>query len=75
LSHQGGNPRSRATFLASLKDDAVRYKQRIDIPRHASGVISECHRRAADHEHIRDNAPPDQPIAQRGERPFKLCPV
>jgi hypothetical protein len=53
----------------------MRDEQRIDIPCHTGRIVSQCHRRAAYHEHIRDDAAPDQALAQGGERPFELCPV
>jgi hypothetical protein len=53
----------------------VRDEQRVDIARHAGGIAGRRHCRAAYHEDAGDHAPPDQALAEGGERPLELYPV
>jgi hypothetical protein len=53
----------------------VRREQRVDVTRHASGIVGQSHCRTAYHEHVGDQAPPDQALAEGSERPLELYPV
>jgi hypothetical protein len=53
----------------------VRHEQRVDVTRHASGIVGQSHCRTAYHEHVGDQAPPDQALAEGSERPLELYPV
>ena len=53
----------------------MRHEQRVDVTRHAGGIVGQRHCRTAYHEHVGDHAPPDQALAEGGERPLELYPV
>ncbi len=53
----------------------MRHEQRIDVARHAGGIVGQRHCRAAHDEHVGDHTPPDQALPKGGERPLKLYPV
>jgi hypothetical protein len=49
--------------------------RRIDIARHAGGVVSQGHGGTDDDEHICDHTPAGKTLTQRGESPFKFGPA
>jgi hypothetical protein len=57
-----------------LDHDPVRHEPGIDITGDACGVVSQSHGSTADNEHVRNDAPARQTIAEGGESPFQLGP-
>ena len=55
----GKNSQYTKVHFGRVHPDATRDEQRIDIARHAGHVVGQCHRRAADHEHIHNDGPAD----------------
>ena len=70
-----GQPEVSRHVPGFLQDDTMRHEQRIDVARHAGGIIGQRHGRAAYHEHVGDHAPLDQALAKGGERPLELYPI
>jgi hypothetical protein len=58
-----------------LDDDAVRHEHRIDVARDPASVVSQRHGGTADDEHVRDDTPRCETLAQRRESPLKLGPA
>src|SRR5580704_11266127 len=56
-------------------DDSMRLEHRIDIAGDAGSVVSQGHSGAAHDEYVCHDAPANEALAQRGERPFKLGPA
>jgi hypothetical protein len=53
----------------------VRNEPRIDISGHASGIVSEGHGSTAHDEHVRDDTPAGETLAESGESPFQFFPA
>ena len=53
----------------------MRHEQRVDVTRHAGGIVGQRHCRTTYHEHVGDHTPPDQALTEGSECPLELYPV
>jgi hypothetical protein len=51
----------------------VRQERGIDIAGRSGRVVGQSHGRAADNEHISDDAPAREPLTQIGKSAFEFC--
>ena len=56
-------PRAAAALSTNGAANRASSRRAASSACHAGGIVSQCHRRPADHEHIRDDATPDQALA------------